>query len=42
LPEAAAKSELEGWRRVYEGLSESEIAEVEAVALDRSKFFRKP
>jgi hypothetical protein len=40
-PEAAAKSELDGWRRVYEGLSESEIAEVEAIALDRSNFFRK-
>ena len=39
-PEAAAKSALAGWRRVYEGLSESEIAEVEAIALDRSNFFR--
>ncbi len=40
-PEAAAKSALEGWRRVYEGLTESEIAEVEAIALDRSNFSRK-
>lgn len=40
--EAAAKSSLEGWRRVYEGLSESEVAEMEAIALDRSNVFRKP
>src|SRR3954449_6215114 len=37
-PEAAAKSQLEGWRRVYEGLSESEVTEIEAIALDRSNF----
>lgn len=27
-------------RRVYEGLSEEEIAEIEAIALDRSTFMR--
>jgi predicted DNA-binding antitoxin AbrB/MazE fold protein len=27
-------------RRVYEGLSEEEIAEIEAIALDRSNFMR--
>jgi predicted DNA-binding antitoxin AbrB/MazE fold protein len=35
LPE---ESELGAWQRVYEGLSESDIAEVEAIALDRSRF----
>jgi predicted DNA-binding antitoxin AbrB/MazE fold protein len=39
--ESAATSKLEGWHRVYEGLSEAEIAEVEAIALDRSHFFRE-
>jgi predicted DNA-binding antitoxin AbrB/MazE fold protein len=29
---------LAAWQRVYEGLSEVELAEVEAVALDRSQF----
>jgi predicted DNA-binding antitoxin AbrB/MazE fold protein len=32
-----AESELGAWRRVYEGLSESDIAEVEAIALTRSR-----
>jgi len=35
--EQDAESELGAWRRVYEGLSESEIAEVEAIALNRSR-----
>ncbi|MBW8878734.1 MAG: hypothetical protein JF614_27565 [Acidobacteria bacterium] len=29
---------LEAWHRVYEGLPEDQIAEVEAIALDRSHF----
>ncbi|HEV7518275.1 MAG TPA: antitoxin family protein [Thermoanaerobaculia bacterium] len=40
--ESAADSELEDWRRVYDGLSDSEIAEVEVIALDRSRFSREP
>jgi predicted DNA-binding antitoxin AbrB/MazE fold protein len=41
LPEELdTESNLEGWLRVYEGLSESDIAEVEAIALDRSRFSR--
>ncbi len=28
---------LEAWQRVYEGLSEEEIAEIEAIALNRSR-----
>jgi predicted DNA-binding antitoxin AbrB/MazE fold protein len=33
-PEAA----LQAWRAVYANLSDAEIAELEAVALDRSRF----
>jgi len=43
LPSAsAAESELEDWHRVYEGLSDAEIDEVEAIALDRRRFFHEP
>ena len=35
--EQDAETELVAWRRVYEGLSESEISEVEAIALNRSR-----
>jgi predicted DNA-binding antitoxin AbrB/MazE fold protein len=31
---------LDAWQRVYEGLSEEEVAQVEAIALDRSRFMR--
>jgi predicted DNA-binding antitoxin AbrB/MazE fold protein len=30
--ESSAESELAGWHRVYEGLSDAEIAEVEKIA----------
>lgn len=40
--EATAESELEDWLSVYEGLSDADIAEVEAIALDRSRFSREP
>lgn len=40
LREPDADSVLAGWHRVYEGLSDEEVAEVEAVALDRSRFSR--
>ena len=30
--------ELESWHRVYAGLSEQEIGEIESIALDRSHF----
>lgn len=39
-PREQASSALEAWHQVYEGLSEDEVAEVEAVALDRSRFSR--
>lgn len=32
---------LAAWHEVYEGLSEDEVAEVEAMALDRSRFSRE-
>lgn len=38
--EVALESDLGAWLRVYDGLSESEIAEVETIALDRSRFSR--
>jgi predicted DNA-binding antitoxin AbrB/MazE fold protein len=40
-PQETASSALAGWHRVYEGLSAEEIAEVEAIALDRGSFFRE-
>jgi predicted DNA-binding antitoxin AbrB/MazE fold protein len=39
-PREQASSALEAWHQVYEGLSEDEVAEVEAMALDRSRFSR--
>jgi predicted DNA-binding antitoxin AbrB/MazE fold protein len=39
--ESTPEDEIKAWQRVYEGLSEDEIAEVEAIALDRSRFFRR-
>jgi predicted DNA-binding antitoxin AbrB/MazE fold protein len=30
--------ELESWHQVYAGLSDSDIAEIESIALDRSHF----
>jgi len=35
-----AESQLRAWHTVYEGLSEDDISEVEAMALDRSNFIR--
>ena len=40
-PQEAIASTLEAWQQVYEGLSEQEIAEVEAIALDRGHFSRE-
>jgi predicted DNA-binding antitoxin AbrB/MazE fold protein len=40
--ESTAEAEIKAWQRVYEGLSDAEIADVEAITLDRSHFFRKP
>jgi predicted DNA-binding antitoxin AbrB/MazE fold protein len=37
----AAEAELRAWQRVYEGLSDQEIAEVEAIALDRRQSSRE-
>jgi len=40
--ESTAESELEEWHRVFEGLSDAEIAEVETIAIDRNRFYREP
>jgi predicted DNA-binding antitoxin AbrB/MazE fold protein len=37
-PQEHASSALSAWHRVYEGLREEEIAEVEAFTLNRSHF----
>lgn len=37
-PQEHTSSALEAWHRVYEGLSEGEIAEVETIALNRNGF----
>jgi predicted DNA-binding antitoxin AbrB/MazE fold protein len=37
---AEAEAHLRAWRKVYEGLSEDDISEVEAIALDRGNFIR--
>jgi len=39
-PRGSAQATLEALHRVYEGLSDQEIAEVEAIALDRGHFRR--
>lgn len=39
-PSDDASSALEAWHQVYEGLSGAEIAEVEALALNRGHFSR--
>lgn len=31
---------LQGWRSVYEGLSDEDTSEIERIALDRSRFMR--
>jgi predicted DNA-binding antitoxin AbrB/MazE fold protein len=40
-PRESASSALQAWHGVYEGLSDEEIATVEAIALDRSHFLRE-
>lgn len=32
---------LEAWHQVYEGYTDEEIAQIEAIALDRSRFMRQ-
>ncbi len=39
MPESPEDA-LKAWQRVYEGLSDEEIAELEAIILDRSNFMR--
>ena len=41
LGESRAADALEAWHRVYAGLSDEDIAEVEEIALDRSRFLRR-
>jgi predicted DNA-binding antitoxin AbrB/MazE fold protein len=42
-PEMEPQATLRRWRDVYAGLSDEEIAEVEAIVLDRSRFLpREP
>jgi predicted DNA-binding antitoxin AbrB/MazE fold protein len=40
LGEKHAEDKLAAWHRVYAGLSDEDIAEVEKIALDRSRFLR--
>ncbi len=40
-PPAEDDRPLEAWHRVYEGLSEDQIVEIEAIALDRSRFMTR-
>jgi predicted DNA-binding antitoxin AbrB/MazE fold protein len=40
VEELPGSETLAGWHQVYEGLSEEDQAAVEAMALDRSRFFR--
>ncbi|HEV3175375.1 MAG TPA: antitoxin family protein [Stellaceae bacterium] len=40
LGEMQADDDLAAWRRVYAGLSDEDIDEVEKIALDRSRFLR--
>lgn len=42
LTRTEAAAHLREWQKVYEGLSEEDIAEIEAIALDRSNFMRQP
>ena len=41
LEERRAAAKLAAWQRVYAGLSDEDIAEVEKIALDRSQFLRR-
>ena len=41
LTSAEAEAQLRAWHKVYEGLSEAEIAEIEAIALARFNCSRK-
>ena len=42
LPDAEDPDQaLESWQKVYSGLSEHEIAEIESIALDRNHFMRQ-
>jgi predicted DNA-binding antitoxin AbrB/MazE fold protein len=41
LGEMRAADDLAAWYRVYAGLSDEDIAEVEEIALDRSRFLRR-
>ncbi len=40
-PNDDVEAKLAAWHQVYAGLSEQEISEVEAIALDRSHFMRE-
>ncbi len=37
-PETSPCDALAAWQRVYEGLSDEQIREIEEIALDRSRF----
>ena len=38
LVSESSSTELDAWQQVYAGLSDQDIAEIEAIALDRSRF----
>lgn len=39
--EKSPDEQLDAWQSVYEGLTDEEIAQIEAVAIDRSHFMRQ-
>lgn len=39
LTPSEARAQLREWQKVYEGLSELDVADIESMALDRSHFF---
>jgi predicted DNA-binding antitoxin AbrB/MazE fold protein len=41
LPSDDADQRLDAWHEVYQGLSEDQLAEVEAIVLDRSNFLTR-
>ena len=39
--EESPDEQLDAWQSVYDGLTDEEIAQIEAVAFDRSRFMRQ-
>lgn len=41
LGEESPDEQLDAWQSVYDGLTDEEIGQIEAVAFDRSRFMRQ-